>query len=209
MKGTLIIFIIFLLTNISSAQTDLQKCSEEMNDELNTLVAQGKWNDSTALKRVVEADKKWKACVIGKSIPDFKINSISGQELNAEKLKGKILVINFWFIACAPCIAEMPALNQLVSEYKDKNVLFLGFTYESKEDIVSMFLPKVKFDFNVVPNAQFVEDSFGVSSHPTMFIVDKYGKVKKAWAGGSTDEKDKTEAYLKTKPIIDELLKAE
>ena len=44
----------------------------------------------------------------------FKVKTIGGKRLTLAELQGKVVVINFWFIGCAPCISEMPALNKLV-----------------------------------------------------------------------------------------------
>ena len=44
--------------------------------------------------------------------------------IRTKDLKGKINVINFWFMKCAPCIAEIPALNTLVKKYKGKDINF-------------------------------------------------------------------------------------
>lgn len=45
-----------------------------------------------------------------------------------KELSGKIVVMNFWYSKCLPCIKEIPELNKIVAEYKDnKNIVFLGF----------------------------------------------------------------------------------
>ena len=126
-----------------------------------------------------------------------------------DKLKGKIIVINFWFIGCHPCIAELPALNKLVKEYQGTGVVFLAFTWETVASIRKDFLSKYKLDFTILPEANELISKVSGSGYPTTYILDKKGIIKEAWNGGSTDETAKTEAYLKAKPIIDELLKAQ
>jgi len=42
-------------------------------------------------------------------------------------LKGKIFVINFWFLECKPCVIEIPELNKIVEKHKSEEVLFLAF----------------------------------------------------------------------------------
>ncbi|MEI9911703.1 MAG: TlpA disulfide reductase family protein [Bacteroidota bacterium] len=198
MKVASVLLFITLLTKVSSAQNDLFKCAEKNFLHMDTVLKQGKnpWNE-------------WHDCVIGKQMPDFSVTTISGQKIEAEKLRGKILVINLWFIDCHPCIAELPALNKLVDAYRDKNVVFLAMTYETLKRLNVDFFPKYKFDFSLLSDADAVIDMFGGSGYPTTYIIDKKGKIKEAWIGGPIDEKAETEAYLKAKPIIDELLKAE
>jgi thiol-disulfide isomerase/thioredoxin len=55
------------------------------------------------------------------------------KRIETKDLEGKVIVINLWFTTCHPCIAELPALNKLVKEYKDKNVVFLGLSTDTKE----------------------------------------------------------------------------
>ncbi|MCQ6273225.1 TlpA family protein disulfide reductase [Pseudarthrobacter sp. R1] len=57
--------------------------------------------------------------------------SLEGQLFNGEKVSsrdwaGKVVVLNFWYAACAPCRAEAPDLAALHTEFKDKGVLFYG-----------------------------------------------------------------------------------
>src|SRR5262249_20333011 len=52
------------------------------------------------------------------TVPAFNVTSLDGQKLDLSALKGKVVVLNFWFIDCPPCQAEMPSLNTLVSEFK-------------------------------------------------------------------------------------------
>jgi peroxiredoxin len=193
MKNTVYIVLLALLANSAAAQNEFQECAKKIF----------LFTDTAATR------SEWQNCVSGKQIPDFSVTTISGKKIKTEELRGKVLVINFWFIDCHPCIAELPALNKLADDYKDKNVVFLAITYETIKRLNADFFPKYKFDFTMVSEAGSVIKMFGGTGYPTTYIIDKKGKIKEAWAGGPTDEKAETEAYLKSKPIIDELLKDE
>ena len=54
------------------------------------------------------------AALKGKPLPDFVFKDILGNTYTPEDIKGKVVVINFWFMSCAPCIEEMPELNKIV-----------------------------------------------------------------------------------------------
>ena len=150
--------------------------------------------------------QQWMNCVQGKNIPDFKAVSISGDSIDTKNLKGKVVVINFWFIECHPCIAELPALNKLVKEYKDKDVVFLAPTFETKARLDTAFFPKYKFNFTIIADAQKIRGLFGETGYPTTYIIDKTGKIKQTYLGGIEGKKAEEEMYVETKPIIDELL---
>ena len=60
----------------------------------------------------------WENWIRGKEMPYLSLKIISGEKIETQNLKGKVIVINLWFTTCYPCILELPALNRLVEEYK-------------------------------------------------------------------------------------------
>ena len=79
---------------------------------------------------------------INKPFPQFSV-STNNKECSNETLKGKVVFINFWFAACAPCMAEMDELNKLFEKFKqNKNFEFVSFTFEKSKKIA---LIKKKF----------------------------------------------------------------
>ncbi|MDZ7647241.1 MAG: TlpA disulfide reductase family protein [Cytophagales bacterium] len=86
--------------------------------------------------------------MLGCKAPDFISKTITGELISLTELKGKVVVINFWFTSCAPCITEMPTLNRLVEEFKYKDVVFIAFARDDvmeltsflKRDLISLLL---------------------------------------------------------------------
>lgn len=189
-----IFFYLLLLARISFAQNEVLDCSKAEYEHLK------KTQD------MISSTQEWINCVKGKQTPGFTATSISGETIDTRNFRGKVLVINFWFIECHPCIAELPALNKLVKEYKDKDVMFLAPTYETKARLDTAFFTKYKFDFSIIPNAQKIRDMFGETGYPTTYVIDKFGKVRWAVVGGRTDKGAEEEIFKEAKPIIDELL---
>jgi peroxiredoxin len=141
----------------------------------------------------------------GCSTPEFATKNIEGETLSSTELKGKILVINFWYIGCVPFRAEILALNILAEKY-EKDVLFLPF---AKDDIASLkkFVQKSLFIFNrslVLTNMQTLFCI--VAGHPTNMIVDKEGKFALMFSGGRVDEKASEEVVNRFEPTIIKLL---
>src|SRR5687768_5632274 len=128
MKRGLIILVLFFLTKISVAQNDLQRCTEIYFIGMDTILNQGK-----------DPFVEWHNCTKGKQLPDFSVETIGGDKIETEKLRGKVLVINLWMIDCHPCITELPDLNRLVQEYKSKDVVFIAITFETLKRLRSDF----------------------------------------------------------------------
>lgn len=113
---------------------------------------------------------------IGTDAKPFNVTDINGNKYSLETLKGKVIVLNFWFVECRPCVMEMPDLNEIVENYKDKDVIFLGFAINDKSAIES-FLEKKEFKYNIVPDSRDVINSYGINSFPTHIIIDKNSKI--------------------------------
>ena len=90
--------------------------------------------------------------------------------------QGKLLVINFWYINCGPCIVEMPYLNQLVDKYQNEDIQFLALSFDTIPDIKS-FLNKTEFKYEHGSISRSMMYDFTPVA-PGHFIVDAEGVIK-------------------------------
>lgn len=204
MRTSVFALAMLLLVYRGNAQNELRKCGEKLNAEILRVIAEGKGKDTNALKEVNRLRKEWEECVVGKDMPYFSAKSIKGKTVKAEEVIGKIVVINFWFTTCLPCVAKMPAFNRLVEEYKKDSVEFIGFAFTEKKK-VKAFLRKTPFNVKIIPDSRLIEEEFGIVEHPVTFIIDSKGKIRKVWSGGNIGEKAADEAYGKIKPVLNKL----
>jgi peroxiredoxin len=144
--------------------------------------------------------------LIGCKAPDFNVKTITGETLKLKELKGKVVVINFWFNECAPCVAELPALNKLSEDYQAKDVAFIAFGRDDTQTIID-FLKRKNFNFKQVSSDYDLSTDFCViAGWPTNMVLDKNGVVRQIFSGGYVDERAKTAAYDEMKPTIDKYL---
>jgi thiol-disulfide isomerase/thioredoxin len=62
------------------------------------------------------------------SLKEIKIETLSGENINLDQIKNKVIVLNFWATWCPPCVQELPMFNNLHESLKGKDVEFvLGF----------------------------------------------------------------------------------
>jgi len=125
------------------------------------------------------------AALKGKPLPDFVFKDILGNTYTPEDIKGKVVVINFWFINCAPCVEEMPELYKLVKEYENnKDVLFLALTLDEKGSMLNKFLETNVFNYNIIPDSQdYIMNKLQVNSFPTHIVLDKNSNVVFTFSG--------------------------
>lgn len=71
-----------------------------------------------------------------KSVPNFTFIDIHGDTISKSNTIGKVVVINFWFSTCKPCISEIPELNEVYEKFQnDTNVVFAAVTYENRKTV--------------------------------------------------------------------------
>ncbi len=85
--------------------------------------------------------------------PSFSAIAMDGSKVDTAALRGKVVVINLWFVNCPNCVEEINSLNQLVDQYSDnKDVVFVGLAASPKA-LIENFLTKHPFKYVVVPDA--------------------------------------------------------
>jgi peroxiredoxin len=114
-----------------------------------------------------------------KKAPDFSLKDLNGKKFEMKQFKGKVIFLNFWATWCGPCKEEMPGLEVLHRQFKEKNFVLLTISvdYEGMKP-VREFIDKHQYTFPVLldPKSETL-DPFEVKGIPTTFLVDKNGRM--------------------------------
>ncbi len=131
---------------------------------------------------------------LGETAPAFSLTDLNGKTLSSADLRGKIAVVNYWFIACAPCVREMPALSKLESRYRERDdVVFVALSFDS-EDSIRKFLDDRTFSYRQFSAPRDWFSEAGISAYPTHLVVDRTGIVRGALEG--LEDPEQLEAEL-------------
>ena len=152
-------------------------------------------SENEELAKVYASMEAFKNGLINKPIKSFQFSAIDNIKWKSKDLKGKVVLINFWFTSCKPCIMEMPLLNELVADNKDKPVVFLAPALENPAQ-VRFFLKKYKFDYSIIPSSSQYSNDLGIEYFPTHFIIDKEGIIRQVIISYSDDIKEKLQAEI-------------
>jgi len=114
-----------------------------------------------------------------KKAPNFYLEDLSGKKVELKHLKGKVIFLNFWATWCGPCKEEMPSMEYLYQQFKEKDFIFLTISvdYEGKKR-VKEFIEKERYTFPVLldPKCE-TFDLYKVKGIPTTFLIDKKGRI--------------------------------
>jgi peroxiredoxin len=110
--------------------------------------------------------------------PPFQLVSVDGKRLDLAALRGKAVVLNFWFTSCAPSRRDLPALNRLVEAHRGSDdVVFIGIALDD-EDTLRGFLAENEFKYAVASDPEgLVSRLYGVRGYPTHVIIDRQGCI--------------------------------
>jgi len=98
-------------------------------------------------------------------------------EISWAKLKGKVVVLEFWATWCGPCRQSIPHLNDLVDQFKAKPVVFISVTSEN-EDVVQLFLKSHPIKAWLgLDDYEVLNKAFHVKGIPHAVIVDASGHI--------------------------------
>ena len=104
-----------------------------------------------------------------------------------EDLNGRIIILDFWFTKCAPCVASIPELNLLAKKYPE--IVFLSVSFDKKE-ITEEFLNKMVIYYPVGTDTEKKTiNAFKVVGYPETFLIDKEGIIQ--WQGSPFDLNEK------------------
>jgi thiol-disulfide isomerase/thioredoxin len=112
-----------------------QKKNADGKTEMTFYILSEKENEENE-KRVSDGIEKLKTT----KFPDFNLSTVDEKKISNKDLEGKVVVFNFWFTSCVPCLKEMPELNKIAEKYKDnKSVIFLAPSFEESK-LIKKFL---------------------------------------------------------------------
>ena len=102
---------------------------------------------------------------------NWQLKSDVNTNLNFKDTEGKVVFVNFWATWCPPCIAEIPSLQLLYNDYKDK-VIFIFVTNDDFKTVEN-YKTKKNFNFEVFKPTSEIPTELMTRSIPRTFIINK------------------------------------
>jgi cytochrome c biogenesis protein CcmG, thiol:disulfide interchange protein DsbE len=116
---------------------------------------------------------------IGKAAPELVVTELDGQTFDLAKLRGKVVLVNYWATWCAPCRKDMPKLDAFYRRYHDQNLEMIGISVDRDSDLPKVRKVMAKLAYPVAVLKAVTNDGFGPPAGvPITWIIDTDGKVR-------------------------------
>lgn len=142
--------------------------------------------------------------LVGSKVQPFEQYDMAGELVSSKTFDGQILVLNFWFYPCPPCLREITSLNKLVEDYKDKDVAFVSFSRTDAATLMEKFFTRYQLDYINLPDSKSYCSKYCFVGFPVNMIADKNGIIQKIWFGGPME--DELSVYRNISAELDLLL---
>ena len=137
----------------------------------------------------------------GSVAPDWSLHTADGRKMSLTKMKGKVILLDFYFIGCENCMFSLNALNNLNEKYRNQNVVIASITDRDNNQTILAFEKNYHIKYPGYVNAANVVKSYHVNAFPTFYLISKEGKIANVIVGYDDDFEEKATS------IIDSLLK--
>ena len=150
------------------------------NEFVDIRLANFHYPDKTIVKKLENGSVEFRLQKIpqeGMPMPQFSVTTLQGKTISAADLKGKVVVLSFWFIGCPACIEMEPQLNAFRAKFADRSdVVFLAMTADPAAN-VKKYLSKEKFDYIQATDAKEAMESFVFGVYPKNIVIDRTGTI--------------------------------
>lgn len=109
---------------------------------------------------------------------DFTLKDLDNKKISLRNYRGKIVMLNFWATWCTPCRQEMPSMEKLHRQFKDKGFVVLAVAAGEKAEGVNAFVKEYHITFSALLDTdQEVAEEYQVWALPTTYFINAEGKI--------------------------------
>jgi peroxiredoxin/outer membrane lipoprotein-sorting protein len=129
------------------------------------------------------------AGLVGSAAPDFTLQDLAGRNVALKQLRGQVVVLDFWATWCGPCRIDMPRIEALHNELKDRGLRVFGVNGEDGK-VARAYLDGNGYTFPTLSDpGMAVSRMYEVNAIPTAVVIDKQGKVGAYLQGSGSKER--------------------
>lgn len=113
----------------------------------------------------------------GQQAFDFTAQTLEGNELSLNSLRGKYVILHFWATWCKPCMKEIAALHEISNTYKDNSLVFVNISADQEAKTVKRFLAQKGLVGHHLMSTDDLIDLYGVQAIPKVYLIAPDGTI--------------------------------
>jgi len=119
------------------------------------------------------------APAMNEAAPQLVASELGGETFDLGKLRGKVVLVNYWATWCAPCKKEMPVLNAFYRRYHDRGLEMIGISADRPQDFAKMRTMSGSLAYPTSTLDRISQDGFGPpEGFPLTYVIDRDGVVR-------------------------------
>ena len=139
------------------------------------------------------------AAATGDPAPAFSLPEASGAPVALDKLRGKVVYVDFWASWCGPCKRSFPWMGEMQKKFGDQGFTVVAINVDKKREDAAKFLAATPGAFTIVYDpAGSAASAYDVKGMPTSYLVDRSGRIVAVDSGFRDDAKAAWEARIKS-----------
>lgn len=124
------------------------------------------------------------APLVNHPAPDFTLRDLSGAPVELAELRGQVVLINVWATWCPPCRAEMPAIQAVYEQQRDRGFTVLAVNVREDGPTVGAYMERSGLTFPALLDGDgAVSGAYRASVYPSSFFVDRDGVIRAVYRG--------------------------
>jgi len=132
---------------------------------------------------------KQQAAVLNQPSPAWETTDFKGQTYSIEALRGRVVLLDFWYRGCGWCIRAMPQIKELADYFANQPVVVLGMNTDRDPADAEFVIEKMGLNYTNL-KASGIPEKYGVRAFPTLIVIGQQGIVKSFHVGYSPHLRD-------------------
>jgi peroxiredoxin len=151
-----------------------------IKEQLDQQLTSHKWR---ATNIVAEAARRAK--VVGHPAAAWELPDLKGKSHSLKEYRGKVVILDFWYRGCHPCMRALPQVKQLAAEFQGQPVVVLGMSVDESEADARFVVDKMRVDYTTLKTDWELPQKYAAHACPLLVIIDQKGTVRDLHVGYS------------------------
>ncbi len=123
----------------------------------------------------------------GTPAPYFEAVNLDGDIIRYTDYKGKIVLLDWWYVGCKPCLKSMNDIQKIQDELGENSFTIIGMNPISKPRAIKRFRKKHNYPHEILMPEKNIVKNYHVRAYPTLYLLGANGRIVYARAGYSSD----------------------